>query len=205
VRAAFKTTLIAAALAVLPGLALADSETFTLDGVHSQVGFKVRHFVSKVNGRFAEYEGAVNIDRAKPEASSVDVTIKTASITTDNARRDDHLRSPDFFDAAKYPTITFKSTKIVAKGNNAYDVTGNFTLHGVTKEITVPVSFMGFIKDPRGGEKAGFEASTVINRKDYGIVWNQTLDAGGTVLGDDVTVDLNFEANKKSAAAPPAK
>jgi len=202
VRAAFKTTLIATALAVMPGLALADSETFTLDGAHSQVGFKVRHFVSKVNGRFSEYEGTVNIDRAKPEASSVDVTVKTASINTDNARRDDHLRSPDFFDAAKYPTITFKSTKVVAKGNNAYDVTGNFTLHGVTKEITVPVSFMGFIKDPRGGEKAGFEASTVINRKDYGIVWNQTLDAGGTVLGDEVTVDLNFEANKKAAAAP---
>jgi len=202
VRAAFKTTLAAAALAALPSLALAETETFTLDKVHSQVGFKVRHFVSKVNGRFGDYEGTVNIDRAKPEASSVEITIKTESINTDNAQRDGHLKSPDFFDAAKYPTITFKSTKVVAKGNNAYDVTGNFTLHGVTKEITVPVSFMGFIKDPRGGEKAGFEASTVINRKDYGIVWNQTLDAGGTVLGDEVTVDLNFEANKKAAAAP---
>jgi polyisoprenoid-binding protein YceI len=201
VRVAFKTTLIATALAVLPGLALADSETFVLDGAHSQVGFKVRHFVSKVNGRFSEYEGTVNLDRAKPEASSVDVTIKTASINTDNTQRDGHLRGPDFFDTAKYPTITFKSTKVVSKGNNAYDVTGNFTMHGVTKEITVPVSFLGFIKDGRGGEKAGFEATTTINRKDFGIIWNQNLDAGGAVLGDEVTVDLNLEANKKVAAA----
>jgi len=124
---AFKTTLAAAALAALPALAMAQAaapaatgaETFTLDGAHSQVGFKVRHFVSKVYGRFGEYEGAVNIDRARPEASSVELTIKTASINTDNQRRDDHLRSPDFFDAAKYPTITFKSSKVVSKGTTS--------------------------------------------------------------------------------------
>ena len=201
-KVAFKMTLAAAALAALPSLALAETETFNLDKNHSQVGFKVRHFVSKVGGRFGDYEGTVNIDRAKPEASSVEITIKTDSINTDNAQRDGHLKSPDFFDAAKFPTITFKSTKIVAKGNNAYDVTGDFTLHGVTKSIVVPVSFLGFIKDPRGGEKAGFEGTTTINRKDYGIIWNQNLDAGGAVLGDDVTVDLNFEANKKKEAAP---
>ena len=209
---AFKTTLAAAALAALPALAMAQAaapaatgaETFTLDGAHSQVGFKVRHFVSKVYGRFGEYEGAVNIDRARPEASSVELTIKTASINTDNQRRDDHLRSPDFFDAAKYPTITFKSSKVVSKGNNVYDVTGAFTLHGVTKEITIPVTALGFSKDGRGGEKAGFEATTTINRKDYGIVWNQTLDSG-TMLGDDVEVNLNFEANHKAAAPPAAK
>jgi len=205
---------MATALAVLPAAmilapattaAAAATETFVVDGAHSEVGFKIRHFVSKVNGRFNELEGTINVDRAQPEASAVDITIKTASINTGNAKRDGHLQSPDFFDAAKYPTITFKSSKITSKGNNSYDVTGPFTMHGVTKDITVPVTFLGFIGDGRGGEKSGFEGTITINRKDYGIVWNQVLDSGGAMLGDEVQVSINIEANKKAATPPPAK
>jgi len=213
----FKTTTIAALLAALPAFAVAQApaapakaaapaaagpETFNFDRAHSDATFQVRHFVSKVRGRFGDFEGVVQLDRAKPEASTVEFKIKTASIDTANQQRDEHLRSPDFLDAAKNPEITFKSSKVVAKSANQFDVTGAFTLHGVTKEITLPVSFLGFVGDGRGGEKAGFEINTVINRKDYGIVWNRNLDAGGTMLGDDVQVSLNIEANKKKDAPP---
>ena len=213
-----KTTTLAAMLAALPAAsALAQApaapakaaapaaggvETFNIDRVHSDATFQVRHFVSKVRGRFADFEGVVQLDRARPEASTVEFKIKTTSIDTDNEQRDNHLRSPDFFDAAKNPEITFKSSKVVAKSASQFDVSGTFTMHGVSKEITLPVSFLGFVGDGRGGEKAGFEINTVLNRKDYGIVWNKVLDAGGTMLGDDVQVSLNIEANKKKDAPP---
>jgi polyisoprenoid-binding protein YceI len=211
-----KTTTVAAALAALPAAvvlaqapaapaaaaAAGGAETFTVDRVHSDATFQIRHFVSKVRGRFGDFDGTLTLDRAHPEASSVEFRIKAASINTDNANRDTHLRSADFFDAEKNPEITFKSTKVAARGQNQYDVTGTFTMRGVTKEITLPVTFLGFASDKRGTEKAGFEINTVINRKDYGIVWNQALDAGGAVLGDDVQVSLNIEANKKPATPP---
>lgn len=196
---ALMTTTIAAALAVAPAARAA--ETWTIDRVHSDASFQIRHLVSKVRGRFNDFEGTLRIDRARPESSSVEIRIKTASINTDNQRRDDHLRSPDFFDAANNPEITFKSTKVVARGQDKYDVTGTFTMRGVAKEITIPVTFLGFGNDGRGTEKAGFEAATVLNRKDFGILWNKALDAGGAVLGDEVQVLINIEANKE---APPA-
>lgn len=207
------TTMIAAALAVAPvavaraqapaaaAPAARAAETWTIDRVHSDASFQIRHLVSKVRGRFNDFEGTLRIDRARPESSSVELRIKTASINTDNQRRDDHLRSPDFFDAANNPEITFKSTKVVARGQDTYEVTGTFTMRGVAKEITIPVTFLGFGNDGRGTEKAGFEATTVLNRKDFGILWNKALDAGGAVLGDEVQVLFNIEANKE---APPA-
>jgi polyisoprenoid-binding protein YceI len=193
-------TLTALSLVASPALA---AETFMVDKNHSEASFQVRHFVSKVRGRFTDVAGTIQVDRTSPEKSTVEFTIKSASIDTANAQRDTHLKSPDFFDAAKFPEITFKSSKVVAKGNNAYDVTGTFTMHGVSKEITVPVTALGFVKTPRG-EKAGFEVNTTVNRKDYGIIWNQALDAGGTVLGDDVTVSVNIEANGAPAAPAPS-
>lgn len=212
----FKTTMVTAALAGLPAAvvlaqapaapaktaAAAGVETFMVDPVHSDATFQIRHFVSKVRGRFGDFAGTVMLDRAHPEASSVEFRIKAASINTDNANRDTHLRSADFFDAEKNPEISFKSTRIAARAQNQYDVTGNFTLRGVTREITLPVTFLGFATDKHGTEKAGFEINTVINRKDYGIVWNQALDTGGAMLGDDVQVSLNIEANKKPATPP---
>jgi polyisoprenoid-binding protein YceI len=212
-----KMTTVAAAALLPAGLVLAQApapaakapaasgaETWVVDRVHSEASFQVRHFVSKVRGRFGDFDGTIQVNRAKPEASSVEFRIKATSIDTDNDRRDGHLRTADFFDVANHPEITFKSSKMVPRGQNTYDVTGAFTLHGVTKEIVVPVTFLGFAKDNRGTEKAGFEINTVINRKDYGMSWNQALDAGGVVLGDDVTVTINIEANKKPDAAAPA-
>jgi polyisoprenoid-binding protein YceI len=190
-----------AGLAASPALA---ADTWTVDKNHSEVSFQVKHMMARVRGGFNDFSGTIVADPAKPEASSVEFTIKTASIDTNNENRDKHLRSADFFDAEKNPDITFKSTKVVAKGKDKYDVTGTFTMHGVTKEVTLPVTFLGAMKDPRGNEKAGFETGVTLNRKDYGIVWNQALDSGGFVLGDDVTVSINLETAKKKPEAPPA-
>jgi len=176
----------------------AATETYTVDKVHSSVEFKIHHLVGNVVGKFTDFAGVVNVDRAKPAASSVEFTIQTASIDTATPDRDKDLRSSNFFDVEKYPTITFKSTKITpTKAKNTYDVTGDLTIHGVTKRITMPVAFLGFGKDPWGNERAGFELSTTIDRKDYGIVWNKALDQGGFVLGDDVKISIDLETIKK--------
>jgi polyisoprenoid-binding protein YceI len=196
--------LAALAVAVLAAAGTATAaETFVIDTPHSEATFQVRHFVTKVRGRFNDFGGTIQVDRANPAASSVDVLIKATSLDTAHPGRDKHLRSPDFFDVEKYPEITFKSSKITPKGGDKYDVTGTFTLHGVSKEITVPVSFLGFMGSGPS-EKAGFSADFTLNRKDYGIVWNRALDAGGTVLGDDVFISINIEANPPKPPAPPA-
>jgi polyisoprenoid-binding protein YceI len=191
-------TLVAAALAATTAGA---AETFTFDKVHSDVGFQIRHFVSKVRGRFTDYDGTIVVDKAKPEASSVELTIKAASIDTDNENRDKDLRGPNYFDVEKFPEITFKSSKVTPKGGDKYDVTGTLTMHGVSKEITLPVSYLGTVDSGRG-VKAGFETAITLNRKDFGIVFNRVLDAGGTMLGDDVLVSINVEANKKAPPSP---
>jgi polyisoprenoid-binding protein YceI len=190
----FRTLAVAAFLVTASSLF---AETFNVDKVHSEATFQVRHMMSKVSGKFDDFSGKINADRANPAASSVEFTMKTASIDTGNADRDKDLRSADFFDADKNPEITFKSTKIVAsKKHNVYEVTGDLTMHGVTKHISLPVEFGGFGKDPWGGERAGFSLTAIINRKDYGINWNKTLDSGGVLLGDDVTININIEAVK---------
>ena len=182
-------------LATLPLLA---ADTYTVDKMHSAAEFKIRHMVSQVGGKFNDFAGTVNFDKANPANSSVEFTIQTASIDTATPDRDKHLRSADFFDAEKYPTITFKSTKVTpTKAKDTYDVTGDLTMHGVTKKVTLPVVFLGLVKDPWGNERAGFELETTLNRKDFGIVWNQALDAGGYLLGDDVKIAVNLETVKK--------
>lgn len=193
-------------LSVLASLVLSASsalaaDVYTVDKVHSEAGFQVRHLMSKVRGRFAEFAGTVSVDAARPDASSVEFTIKAASIDTSNADRDAHLRSADFFDVRTYPEITFKSSRIAAKGQDRYDVAGTLTLHGVSKEITLPVAFLGFAKDPWGGERAGFETTVTLNRKDFGIVWNKALDTGSLVLGDEVSVSISLEAIKNKEVA----
>ena len=187
-------------------LTLAASSTFaqdiyTVDKAHSEVGFRVRHFVTKVPGRFDDFSGTITMVPGKPQASSVEFTIKATSVNTANEMRDNHLKTADFFDAVKYPDITFKSTKIVPVDADTFNVTGNFTMRGVTKEITIPVDYAGSMTDARGTQKAGFSLATKLNRKEYGILWNQTLDAGGVMLGDDVEITINIEANKKKAEA----
>jgi polyisoprenoid-binding protein YceI len=195
-----RTYLAAALLAAAPALAAA-ADTYGVDKAHSEVLFSVKHLVSKVSGQFQDFSGTIVIDRAKPEASSAELTIKATSINTKEARRDDHLRTPDFFDVATFPEITFKSTKVTPKGKDAFEVTGDLTMHGVTKPVTLAVSFLGDIKDQMGNDKAGFEATTTINRQDFGIKWNKVLDQGGYVLGDDVKVTINLEAAKPKQAA----
>jgi polyisoprenoid-binding protein YceI len=173
------------------------TESWTIDKAHSSATFKVRHLVANVVGNFRDFSADITIDRAKPENSAVDFTIQATSIDTGNTNRDDHLRTADFFDVAKFPTITFKSTSVKPKMANQFDVTGDLTMHGVTKRVTLPVSFLGFGKDGRGNEKGGFEIETTLNRKDYGIVWNRNIDEGGVLLGDDVKIAISLEVNKK--------
>jgi polyisoprenoid-binding protein YceI len=189
-------------LALASGLAVSSgaAETLVIDPVHSEASFQVRHMVNKVRGRFSDFGGTIVADAARPEASSVEFTIKTASIDTDQDNRDKHLQSADFFDAAKFPEITFKSTGIKATGKDKYDVTGSLTMHGVSKQITLPVTYLGSVGAGKDA-KHGFEATTTLNRKDFGILWNKALDAGGFVLGDEVTVSFNLQAGAPKVAS----
>ena len=190
-------TAAAAVLAASPVLA----DTYVIDKSHSDASFLIRHMMSKVRGQFTDYAGSINVDPAKPESASVEFTVKTASIDTANDNRDKDLRSPNFFDVEKFPEITFKSTKIKATGKDKYDVTGTLTMRGVSKEVTLPVQFLGFGKDPWGNDKAGFSIDFTLNRKDFGLVWNKTLDTGGVLLGDEVWVSINLETAKKKETA----
>lgn len=186
-----------AAAAILLATSSLFAETFVVDKAHSEATFQVRHMMSKVSGKFDDFSGKINIDRAKPSASSVEFNIKAASVNTGVSDRDNHLRTAEFFDAARCPELTFKSTSIVAtKKKDVYDVTGDLTMRCVTKHITIPVEFNGFGKDPWGNERAGFSLTTTVNRKDYGINWNKALDNGGFLLSDDVTINVNLEAQK---------
>jgi polyisoprenoid-binding protein YceI len=195
----------AAVLVVLAGLtttAYAAPQTFDIDPVHSQVGFTVRHLFSKVPGQFKQFSGTILADEKNPSASSVDVTIQTASIFTDNDQRDAHLRSPDFFAADSFPTITFKSTKVAPAGKDRYKVTGKLTMRGVTRTVVLDMEFLGKGAVSLGGQsmgtKAGFDATTTLNRQDYGIRFNKTLDQGGLMIGDEVAVDLHVEASLRT-------
>ena len=188
--------------AVLLAVSAFAADSYVVDKNHSEATFQIRHLVSRVSGRFNDFSGAISVDEANPAVSSVEFTIKAPSIDTGNDNRDKDLRGANFFEVDKYPEITFKSTSVKPTSRkNFYDVTGTFTMHGVTKTITLPVEFLGFIKDPRGNMKAGFSAHTVLNRKDYGIIWNRALDNGSTLLSDDVDVTVNIEAGKQAAAA----
>ena len=204
--AIMKTTLALAF--TLTASAAFSQDVYSVDRTHTEVGFRVRHFVSKVAGRFDDFSGSITVVPGKPAESSVEFTIKAASINTANTGRDTHLKSADFFDVEKFPEITFKSTKVAPVDSDTFNVTGIFTMHGTAKEITIPVEFGGTVTDARGTQKAGFSLATKLNRKDFGIVWNQTLDTGGVMLGEEVEVTINIEANKRkpeAAAAPAAK
>lgn len=198
-------TLLLTLVAALPLAAQTPAhETWTVDKNHSSAQFKIRHMMANVVGSFRDFDGSVNIDRKNPAASTVEFTIQAKSIDTGSTNRDEHLRSADFFDVAKYPTITFKSTSVKPNSQTEFDVTGDLTMHGVTKRVTLPVTFLGFARTARG-EKAGFEIETKINRKDFGIEWNRALDEGGVLLGDEVKVTINLEVDKKAPAAAAAK
>ena len=190
--------------AVMNPLAAAGSEPsawgqdlYTIDRGHSEVAFRVRHLVTRVRGLFREFDGTIRLDRERPEESSVELRIRAASIDTNLAERDTHLRSADFLDVERHAEITFVSERIRALGQDFYQVTGVLTLRGVSKIVTLAVRPLGFATDPWGNEKAGFEAGLTVNRKDFGIVWNQTLDSGGLILGDNVEIVVNLETVKQ--------
>jgi polyisoprenoid-binding protein YceI len=168
--------------------------TFAIDKTHSEATFQVRHLITKVRGRFADFGGTINFNADQPAQSSVNFTIQAASIDTSTPDRDAHLRSDDFFAVEKHPTITFESTGITAAGGNDYHVTGNLTMRGVTKSITIPVTLLGTAVDPWGNQKLAFEGEVTINRKDYGLNWNAALEAGGFLVGDDVKISLSIQA-----------
>lgn len=175
--------------------------TWSIDPGHSEVGFSIRHFFSKVQGSFGKFSGSVVYDPQKPENSSVKADIDPSSIDTKNEKRDNHLRSEDFFDVTKFPTMAFVSTKVTAAGENKLKVDGNLTMHGITKPVTMDVTFLGAGPSRAGEQRSGFEAVAKIDRKDFGILWNKTLDQGGTMLGDDVDIHINVEG--VIPAAPP--
>ena len=176
------------------------ADQYAVDPVHSHIGFSVKHLViTNVKGDFTDYSGTIVYDEKDITQSSVNVTIKTASIHTGNQQRDDDLRSPNFLDAAQYPEMTFKSTRIEPK-EDGYLCTGMLTLHGVSKEISIPFDIEGPIKDPWGKTRIGVEATLSLNRQDYGIKYDKALDNGGAVVGNKVKISLNVEGIKQEAA-----
>ncbi|HZA52118.1 MAG TPA: YceI family protein [Myxococcaceae bacterium] len=188
----------AAVVVTLPGYALAAE--YVIDPAHSNAMFAVRHLmVATVRGEFGKVQGTLTLDEKDITKSTVTATIDTASIDTDEPKRDDHLRSADFFDAQKYPAITFKSTK-VQKAKNGLKVTGDLTIRDVTKPVVLEVEGPTKpIKDPMGTTKIGASATTKINRQDYGLKWNRPLEAGGVVVGDEVRITLDLEFNQKKS------
>ena len=185
--------LLLAALA-LAARAQATPQAYEIDPVHSRVEFSIRHMFSKVTGNFTKFQGQVVYDPAAPTASSVKVEIDAGSINTADERRDKHLKSPDFFDVAKFPTLTFTSGKVTSAADGKLKVEGTLTMHGVTKPVVLDAAFLGSGPGLDGMTRAGFEAGTKVDRKDFGVVWNKALDQGGTLLGDDVSINLQIEA-----------
>jgi polyisoprenoid-binding protein YceI len=175
---------------------------WNLDTAHSSVNFSVRHMViSKVRGHFTQFSGTLDFDEARPQAAKLEVKVQTASVNTNDAQRDGHLKSADFFDVEKYPEMTYKSSAVEVVDKNHFRVQGQLTLHGVTKPVTLDVEYAGHGRDPWGGDRAGFTATAGINRKDFGLNWNQALEAGGVLVSDQVEITLEIQAVAAQAKA----
>jgi len=173
------------------------SGTYQLDASHSRVGFIARHaMIAKVRGSFDQVEGKAVIDGASPSNSSLEVTIQATSIDTRDANRDGHLRSADFFDVEKYPTITFVGKEFAIVDDETVEVTGDLTIKDVTKSVTVPFEFGGAAVDPFGNSRIGFEGQVTVNRKDWGLTWNAALETGGVLVGEKIVLDLEVSAVK---------
>ncbi len=177
------------------------TNSWDIDVSHSAIHFWVRHMIiSKVHGRFAKWAGAIELDEQDLTRSTVDVRIDAASIDTQVADRDTHLKSADFLDVTKYPELTFRSKRI-EKAGGGYRVIGDLGLHGVTREVALEAEFAGSGKDPWGNTRAGFSAKASLDRRDYGLVWNAALETGGVLVGEKVEITLELEAVKRAAAA----
>jgi polyisoprenoid-binding protein YceI len=173
--------------------------TYTLDPAHTRIGFVARHaMVTKVRGSFHDFKGRATFDGDNPANSTVTVTIKAASIDTGNAQRDEHLRSNDFLAMQTYPEIVFVSTAFSLTSDTSFDLTGDLMIRGVTQSVTIPFAFEGTAKDPFGNLRLGFEGSTTINRKDFGVTWNAALETGGVLVGEKVVLEFDVSAIKNS-------
>jgi polyisoprenoid-binding protein YceI len=174
--------------------AIATTTTYNIDKAHSEVAFRVRHLLTKVRGRFSDFNGTIEYDEESPERSLVNVEVRAASIDTNEHDRDAHLRSADFFDVEKNPALTFRSTAIKHNAGDTFAVTGDLTIHGVTRSVSFDVSLLGKATDPWGNERIAFEAETTVNRKDFGLTWNAALETGGFLVGDEVTIGVSVQA-----------
>lgn len=176
--------------------------SYTIDPAHSRIGFVARHaMVTKVRGSFNEFDGSGTFDAANPASSTLQLTIKAASIDTRNPERDAHLRSNDFFDMDTYPEITFSSTSVEQTGDVRFRVTGDLTIKGVTRPVAVDFEYTGSAVDPYGNQRIGFEGTTTVNRKDWGVNWNAALEAGGVLVGENVTLEFDVSAIRAADAA----
>lgn len=195
-RQSWLVLLLVGALAWLPTAGHAEPARWNLDPEHSTIEFRVAHMVvSKTTGRFMDYTGFIDMDAEAGTVTASETTIKTGSVNTNHEKRDAHLRNADFLDAEHYPTITFKM-KSYKKTSDNFIAVGDLTLHGVTKEVTLSGHYNGATKDPWGNTRAGFSAEGKLNRKDFGMIWNKTLDNGGLVVGDEVQIRLEIECIK---------
>ena len=182
-------------LALLLYAAYADAATYRVDPAHSSVTFRVRHLFSSVTGRFASFAGKIVYDEQQATKSSVEGEIDATSIDTNVKKRDDHLRSADFFDVAQYPKITFQSSGVtdVDPSGKKGKMNGTLTMHGVSKPVVLDVSFLGKGRDPNGKQRAGFHATTTVDRKEFGLTWNKAMETGGVLVGDEVTIEIDAE------------
>jgi polyisoprenoid-binding protein YceI len=180
-------------------------ETWAIDTSHSAVRFSVRHLViSRVHGRFARWRGLLEIDEARPERSRVEAVIQAASIDTGEEQRDAHLRSADFLDVERHPEIVFRSTRVEPAGADRWRLTGDLSIHGVSRPVTLDVERLGRTRDPWGGERVGFTGMTAIDRKDFGLAWNQVLETGGLLVGDRIEIGIDVEAVRQASAGATA-
>jgi len=190
----FLNSLLLFTLAVVSPLAAAE---YQIDVSHSTIGFQVRHMaISKTNGVFDDFTGSFSFEPGKPETWSCEAVIQAASINTNNDKRDEHLTSEDFFNAAEYPTLSFKSTGVIMEDESEGVLQGDLTIHGVTKPVEMAFEVLGTVTDPWDNERAGFSANVKINRQDFGLSYNNVLEAGGLVVGDDVKITLEIEGIK---------
>jgi polyisoprenoid-binding protein YceI len=187
---------------LLAGAALAPAATYDIDPAHSSAQFTVKHMmISNVRGQFSKVSGTLDFDPGNPAADSVKATIEASTINTQEAKRDDHLKSPDFFDVARFPAITFQSTGFRKTASGKYQVTGDLTIHGVTRRVALDVDGpTPEVKDPWGNSRIGISASTKINRSDFGLTWNKALEAGGVMVSDEVAIALEIEFVKKNVS-----
>jgi len=191
-------TLVFVLSALVQSLGAAEAQTWKADLAHSRVGFSVTHMlIAEVDGRFTQFDVTLNQGKEDFSGSTIEAKIKTASVTTENETRDKHLRSDDFFNAEKYPEIQFKSSSFERTGDKAYKITGDMTIRDVTKNITLEAKFLGGVTDARGNARAGFRATTTINRFDFGVKWDKRLDTGGLIVSENVDITLNLELMKQ--------